>query len=82
MDHGPAFVSNVISTILHKLELKAGLQGTGLENDYIQELEGGVETAADDKAEDEEADEVSHASTSPTHRQCTRTAMRSPASQA
>uniref|UniRef100_A0A7R9YVS8 K+ potassium transporter C-terminal domain-containing protein n=1 Tax=Chlamydomonas euryale TaxID=1486919 RepID=A0A7R9YVS8_9CHLO len=57
IDHGPGFVSNVIATIMHKLELKAGLQYAGLENDYIHELEGGDEEAGQEEPDDADADE-------------------------
>ncbi|GAX79004.1 hypothetical protein CEUSTIGMA_g6444.t1 [Chlamydomonas eustigma] len=40
VDHRSQFVSQVISTIMHKLELKAGLKYQGLEDDFIAELEG------------------------------------------
>jgi len=48
VDHRNAFVSQVISTVMHKLELKAGLKYQGLEDDFIHELEG-------DEADDDEA---------------------------
>jgi len=40
VDHRNVFVSQMISTIMHKLELKAGLKYQGLEDDFIAELEG------------------------------------------
>ena len=40
VDHGPSFVSQVISTIMHKLELKSGIKYRGLQDDFIHELEG------------------------------------------
>lgn len=40
VDHSQVFVQQVLTTIMHKLELKAGLRYQGLENDFIHELEG------------------------------------------
>jgi K+ transporter len=40
VDHGTSFISQVISTIMHKLELKSGLKYRGLQDDYMAELEG------------------------------------------
>ncbi|KAG1655477.1 hypothetical protein FOA52_008672 [Chlamydomonas sp. UWO 241] len=60
VDHSYLFVSRVISTIMHKLELKSGLKYQGLEDDYINELEGDEEICEGDEEEEEQREASVH----------------------